>query len=128
MKKVRCVDDIKLIFFDYDGFGDKVIKEMADVKGLFLMGNATSRSGISVVEISADAHCYLDESNDFVIKNYYRLDDAYLKAPSPFNYAKEDWYKIDRVKIGHTKLTDNVVNNVHCFLSKAENPIDAESY
>ena len=38
-------------------------------------------------------------------------------------YGREDWYKIDRIKIGRTILTDNKDNNVHAFLSFSEKMI-----
>ena len=73
--------------------------------------------------LDTDAHCYLDPDHEYVQKNFYRLEGMYLKAPSPFNRNEEDWYKIIKTKVGHQKLTTNVVNNIHVFLSKCENPL-----
>ena len=127
MKKIRLQDTVTIVNTAVDGFGDTVILERADVAGAFFQGTATSYDNDTDLIETYDAHCYVDETNPFVVENGFRLEGMYLVA-SLYGYpAAKSWYKIKDVKLGVTKILDNVVNNCHCFLQKCEPLADLES-
>ena len=120
MKKILLPDTVKIINTAVNGYGDAVILDSANVKGAFFEGTAESfRNDTDLIE-GYDAHCYVDETDPFVLENGYRLEGMYLVV-SLYGYPEdESWYKIRDVKLGVTKIIDNVVNNCHCFLQKCD--------
>lgn len=121
--KLNLKDDLKLIEVAFDGYGDETISREIDVKGLFLSGTSQSLQN-STFTIGTDAHCYLDIDNPYIKENAYRLEGKYIG----FNIFgdqlnSENYYKISKVKIGQRKLLSNEINNIHCFLQKAEKPL-----
>lgn len=120
MKKIKLLDTVTIINTAVDGYGDTVILEQADVKGAFFQGTATAMMNDTDMIETYDAHCYVDETAPFVVENAFRLEGMYLVA-SLYGYpSNKSWYKIRDVKLGVTKIRDNVVNNCHCFLQKCE--------
>lgn len=120
MKKINLPDTVKIINAGVNGFGDATILDEAVVKGAFFQGTSTSMSNNTDMLETYDAHCYVDETDPFVLENGYRLEGMYLVV-SLYGFSEdESWYKIRDVKLGVTKLLDNVVNNCHCFLQKCE--------
>lgn len=126
MKKVEVKELCKIYKFKKDGFGDLVIDKQATVKCLFIFGQARDESNFQQLA-TTDAHAYLDIDNDFV-KSIMTSD---LKRNTYYfvinRYGRNDWYKIERVKIGRTVLTDNKDNNVHVFLSFSEKMLKDDS-
>ena len=125
MKKVEVKEPCTIYKFGKDGYGDFVAVEQHEVKCLFIFGQARDNNNL-VETTTTDAHAYLDIDDSFVqsimtkdmTKNtYYFVIDR---------YGRKDWYRIERIKIGRTILTDNADNNVHAFLSFAE-PVLKES-
>lgn len=122
MKKIHMPDTVHIVNTAVDGYGDFVALEEADVKGAFFQGTADHFTNDTDMMEAYDAHCYVDETSDFVVSNGFRLEGMYIRVNL---YGFEDnqcWYKIADVKLGVTKLLDNVVNNCHCFLQKCEPP------
>lgn len=120
MKKINLQDKIKIINAGVDGYGDAIVLEEAEINGAFFEGTAISSSNNTDMIETYDAHCYVDETADFVMDNGYRLEGMYIVV-SLYGFEKdESWYKIRDVKLGVTKLLDNTVNNCHCFLQKCE--------
>lgn len=119
MKKVEVKEKCTIYKFGKDGYGDLVLDEKHDTLCLFIFGQARDESNFEQLA-TTDAHAYLDIDDEFVRSimtqdmkknNYYFVIER---------YGREDWYKIERVKIGRTILTDNQDNNVHVFLSISE--------
>ena len=120
MKKILLQDTVRIINTAVNGYGDAVILDSGDVRGAFFEGTATSFDNNTDLLETYDAHCYVDETDPFVLENGYRLEGMYLVV-SLYGYPiEESWYKIRDVKLGVTKIRDNVVNNCHCFLQKCE--------
>lgn len=125
MKKIQLQDRIRIINATVDGYGDPVVLDQKVVKGAFFPGTATQRANNTDMIESYDAHCYVDETDPFVVENDARLEGMYLVYSLYGRETSDSWYKITDVKPGITKIRDNVVNNVHCFLTKCE-PIEVE--
>lgn len=123
MKKIQLQDKIRIINATVDGYGDPVILDQKVVRGAFFPGTSTQRSNDTDMIMAYDAHCYVDETDTFVVENDARLEGMYLVYTLFGHNAADSWYKIADVKPGITKIRDNTVNNVHCFLTKCE-PIE----
>lgn len=122
MKKVEVKEPCKIYKFDRDGFGDLVHTESHNTKCLFIFGQSRDESNFEQTTMT-DAHAYLDIDDKFVqsIMTKDMKKNSYYFVIE--RYGREDWYKIDRIKIGRTILTDNKDNNVHAFLSFSEKMI-----
>ena len=122
MKKVEVKEPCIIYKFKKNGYGDLEIDEQHVVKCLFIFGQSRDDSNFQQLT-STDAHAYLDIDDPFV-KSIMTQD---MKKNSYYfvidRYGREDWYKIERIKIGRTILTDNQDNNVHIFLSFSEKMI-----
>lgn len=122
MKKVEVKEPCTIYKFKKNGYGDLEIDEQHVVKCLFIFGQSRDDSNFQQLT-STDAHAYLDIDDPFV-KSIMTKD---MKKNSYYfvidRYGREDWYKIERIKIGRTILTDNQDNNVHVFLSFSEKMI-----
>ena len=121
MKKLTLKDPVKIYKFKQDGYGDLEPLEVYNGLCLFLYGMSESESNFQELK-GTDAHAYLDIDDPGILENIAglelveRIEGMYLV----FNrYGANQWYKIERVKIGRTVLTDNVDNNIHIFLSKS---------
>lgn len=116
MKGLTYKDPAVIYNLKRDVYGDEtIVADSAEIKCLFLYSMSESETNF-VGSIQTSAHAYLDIGNPFIQKNMYRLEGMYLV----FNrYGEDTWYKIERVVIGRTVLTDNKDNNVHAFLSKS---------
>lgn len=122
MKKVEVKEPCKLIKFGRNKFGDLVPTEIHNSKCLFIFGQSRDEGNFEQTTMT-DAHAYLDIDDKFVqsIMTKDMKRNAYYFVID--RYGREDWYKIDRIKIGRTVLTDNKDNNVHAFLSFSEKMI-----
>ncbi len=122
MKKVEVKEPCTIYKFKKNGYGDLEIDEKHTVKCLFIFGQSRDDANFQQLT-STDAHAYLDIDDPFV-KSIMTQD---MKKNSYYfvidRYGREDWYKIERIKIGRTILTDNQDNNVHVFLSFSEKMI-----
>lgn len=120
MKKINLQDKVRLVSLGQNGFGDSVIVDEATVKAAFFEGMSTSiRNNTDMIE-TYDAHCYIDETDPFVLDHSYRLEGMFIIANLYGNIDEKCWYRVRDVKLGITKTLDNVVNNCHCFLQKVE--------
>ena len=120
MKKIHLPDTVKIYNSEVDGYGDAVVLESAVLKGAFFQGTSTQIVGNTDMLEPYDAHCYVDETDPFVVENGFRLEGMYLVCDL-YGYGYEQaWYKIKDVKLGIDKLLQNQVNNCHCFLQKCE--------
>ena len=123
MKKVEVKEPCTIYKFGKNGFGDLTITESFETKCLFIFGQARNESNYEEIT-TTDAHAYLDIDD----KNIQSIMTKDMKKNSYYfvieRYGREDWYKIDRIKIGRTILTDNQDNNVHAFLSFSEKMIE----
>lgn len=120
MKKISLKDKVRIVCVGPNGWGDAVIVDEALVSAAFFEGMSTSiKNNTDMIE-AYDAHCYVDETDKFVLDHSYHLEGMYIIANLYGSKDDECWYKISDVKLGVTKIIDNVVNNCHCFLQKVE--------
>ena len=122
MKKVEVKEPCKIYKFGRNGFGDLVPTESHNTKCLFIFGQSRDESNFEQTT-ATDAHAYLDIDDKFVQSIMTKDMKKNLYYFVIERYGREDWYKIDRIKIGRTILTDNKDNNVHAFLSFSEKMI-----
>lgn len=122
MKKVHLPDTIHIVNTGVDGYGDAAVLEEKNIKGAFFQGTADHFTNDTDMMEAYDAHCYVDETDPFVLENGFRLEGMYIMV-NLYGFSPDQcWYKIEDVKLGVTKLLDNVVNNCHCFLRKTVPP------
>lgn len=116
-------DTVQLAETVSDGYGDKRVVVLDTIPALFLQ--STGSGHISNADyIDADAHVYLDHTNDLLSSKGYRIEGLYIIA-NPFSADADDsWYRIERVVVGQRKLLDNNIDNVHCFLRKVAKLVD----
>jgi hypothetical protein len=115
---MKLVDTVKLATVTSDGYGDKHLTVLTDVKSLFIQRTNADHNLNQEVTMS-DAVVYLDPTNQVVLDNAYRLEGMYIIA-QPFGQSQqESWYKIVGVTVGQRKLLNNAVDNIHCLLDKA---------
>lgn len=111
-------DTVKLATTTTDGYGDKTVTVLTEVKSLFIQRSNVSHDTNAEMGMS-DAVVYLDPKNQVVLDNAYRLEGMYIIA-QPFGQTEqESWYKITTVSVGQRKLLNNAVDNIHCGLDKA---------
>lgn len=114
MKKLDYKDLANIIRLESDEYGDlTIVKDQATIKTLYFIGMSSNQNDY-VNNLGTDAHTYLDIENDFVKRNLWRLEGMYIIFD---RYGEKVWYKVERTKIGHTSLTDNVDNCCHAWLS-----------
>lgn len=118
MKGLEYKDNARIVRLTMDEYGDlSTIEDEADIKVLFRFGMTSNQNDyVDNLGTDAHAHVYLDIDNPFIQRNLYRLEGMYLIMD---RYGEDIWYKIEKSVIGRTLLTDNVDNNVHCWLSKS---------
>lgn len=114
---MKLVDTVKLATTTTDGYGDKTVTVLTDVKSLFVQRTSVDHN-TNAEGVQSSAVVYLDPKNQIVLDNAYRLEGMYIIA-QPFGQSQnESWYKILDVNVGQRKLLNNVVENIHCTLVK----------
>lgn len=125
MKKINLQDIATVVETKTDAYGNLSIKDKKEVRAAFFPGEVTAYQGYQQIG-TYNAHIYLDETNPYIIERAFRLEGYYIFVNLYGNDNDLEWYKIDYVQPGVTKITDNVVNDVHAYLVKAT-PIEEES-
>lgn len=120
MKKVKLPDTVRIINTAVDGYGDTVVLDEAIVKGAFFQGTSQDRRNQTDMLETYDAHCYVDETDPWILEQAFRLEGMYLVLNLYGGTDRESWYQVADVQLGVTKLLDNVVNNVELMLRKVE--------
>lgn len=114
---MTLTDTVRLATTTVDGYGDKTVTVLTDVKSLFIQRTAVVHDENANGVIS-DATVYLDPQNDVLIANMYRLEGMYIIAQPFGQTTQESWYKITGVTVAQRKLLDNAIDNVYCTLEK----------
>lgn len=120
MKKVKLPDTVRIINTAVDGYGDTVVLDEAIVKGAFFQGTSQDHRNQTDMLEAYDAHCYVDETDPWILEQAFRLEGMYLVLNLYGGTDRESWYQVADVQLGVTKLLDNVVNNVELMLRKVE--------
>lgn len=111
-------DPMLLVEVGTNGYGDESVVHVEKLNGLFHQGLSQSQQHYAAV-LGCECHVYLDIENEFVQKNFIRLEGMYVVCNIFGDQDKMCWYKIQKCVTGQRKLLDNDVNNLHCYLSKA---------
>lgn len=114
---MRLIDTVKLATTTVDGYGDRTVTILTDVKSLFIQRSAITHS-TNADGITSDATIYLDPTNTIVLDNAFKLEGMYIIS-QPFGESTDEaWYRITNVTVGQRKLLNNAVDNIHCNLEK----------
>lgn len=115
---INYKDAILLVQVGTNGYGDEGVVHVEKLNGLFHQG-LSQREQQYVAQLGCECHIYLDVENEFVKKNFIRLEGMYVVCNLYGDDDDKCWYKIERCVVGQRKLLENDVNNLHCYLSKA---------
>jgi len=110
-------DTCQLVGESHDGYGDKQIASQTDIPCLFLQSSSNTHSNNADIA-TADAHIYLDPTNDLLISLGYKIEGMTLIVNTLNGADDKKWYKVSRVLVGQRKLLDNNVDNVHAYLHR----------
>lgn len=110
-------DTVTLVFVTTDDYGQTVPDEEVEVRGLVVLDTGHSHSA-NQEAITSDAQVYLDPSDENVIAQHYRLEEAYMRLGLFGTPAADDWYQVSRVDIARDILLGNQIDNVTLSLRK----------
>jgi hypothetical protein len=110
-------DTVTIIKPVIDEYGTEQIEETHTVNGLFISRNSYSHAS-NQDNLDSDAEFYIDINNDFVIENYYRLEEMLIIANRFGTPNGDAWYKVVSVTVGEDKLLNNKIDNVLLRLKK----------
>lgn len=117
--RLNYPDLVTFVEVQSDGYrGSKSIVEQEAVPVIFLQTTGFV-SGNFQENVDADAICYPDPTNDFVISNNDRLEGMYILAPLFDVDNDKGWYKVTKVEISRDHLLGNVIDNIQCLLKKS---------
>lgn len=116
--KLIYQDSATFVKVTADGYGnDKVIDETASVPVIFLQTTGFEHGNFQD-GTTADAVCYPDPENTFVLDNNNRLEGMYILAPLFGVTSDEGWYKVVDVSVNRDHLLTNTINNIELTLKK----------
>lgn len=105
-----------------DGYGNtKVVTEQGCVPCMFLQGTGFLRTNYQE-NTTADATCFVDPMDDFIVDNHYRLEGMYVLAPLFDVDDDEGWYLVTNITINRDHLLANQIDNVEVLLKKTRRP------
>ena len=70
-------------------------------------------------EINADAVCYPDPTNEFVMSYANRLEGMYVLMPLYGAADNQSWFKISKVTVNRDHLLNNTIDNIELQLKKS---------
>ena len=112
-------EDLTFVIAESGGYKDtKTMIEQHSVKCVFIQSVDYTNSSNQAVR-DADAICFPDPTDEFVVASFDRLEGMYVLASlfgAPDAIA---WYRIDSVTVNRDHLLGNVIDNVECLLKKA---------
>lgn len=107
-------------FFEVEAGGyanDKSIASQNDVPVIFLQNTGFNRTN-NQESVTADAICYPDFNNEFIVANHNRLEGMYILAPLFGVSDDEGWYKVTQVIVNRDHLLNNTIDNIQLLLKK----------
>lgn len=122
---MRLIDTVRLAKTNSDGYGDKTVVALSDIKALFVQRTSYEHD-TNTEGIASDAAVYLDPKNPAVLENLRRenkdgrvgLEGMFIIAQPFGTPVGESWYRISRVNVAQRKLLDNAIDNIYCRLEK----------
>ena len=118
MTRLTYLDEATFVKVTTTGYGNnKVVQDQEVVPVIFLQSTGFAHVN-NQDAITADAICYPDPENAFIIENANRLEGMYLLAPFFDGSNDEGWYKIESVSVNRDHLLTNTIDNIQCLLKK----------
>ena len=117
--KLDYPDTATFVIAQSGDYGNKKsVQEQMDVSVIFSQNTQFRHFGFQD-QIDADAICYPDIEDDFVIDNFNRLEGMYIMAPLFGAGDDISWYKVTQVIVNRDHLLDNQIDNIELRLKKA---------
>jgi hypothetical protein len=124
--KLNYQDSVTFVVVESGGYrGGKEMISQHDVNCIFIQSIGFVQAGFQE-SLDADAICYPDPENEFVMDNSNRLEGMYVKAPLFDVNEDEAWYKVETVRVNRDHLLTNNIDNVELLLKKTR-PIQGVS-
>lgn len=112
-------ETMTFVVADSSGYKNtKAMTEQYAVDCIFIQNVNYSNSGNQATR-DADAICFPDPTNQFIIDKYNRLEGMYVVASLFDSPEAMSWYRIDSVTVNRDHLLNNQIDNVECLLKKA---------
>lgn len=120
MIELNYQDSATFVKVSASGYSNNKVVESQDcVPVIFIQDTSYVRSGFQD-GTDADAICYPDPFDEFVLENNYRLEGFYILAPLFDASDEQGWYKVTKVTVNRDHLLGNVVDNVELQLKKTK--------
>lgn len=99
--------------------GKKQLYQQSDVEVIFLQATDIVHSGHQD-NVDADAICYPNPDNQFIVDMANRLEGLYILAPLYGAADGQSWYKVTKVIVNRDHLLTNNIDNIQLQLKKSE--------
>ena len=100
------------------GYGnDKAMVAQVEVPVIFIQSTGFVRAGFQE-NVDADAICFPDFTDEFIVANHNRLEGMYVLMPLFGASNPQSWYKITNVTVNRDHLLGNTIDNVELQLKK----------
>jgi hypothetical protein len=110
-------DSATFILSKENEYGDKRVDKLSEVPVIFIQATGFNRANFQD-GITADAVCYPDFTNSFIVDNSNRLEGMYIIAPLFDGDPDEAWYKVESCAVNRDHLLNNQIDNVELRLKK----------
>lgn len=97
--------------------GNKTIGDQAEVPVIFVQGTNYNRNNHQDI-VDADAVCWPDFTNAFIIEHANRLEGMYVLMDLYGGDPGNAWFKIASVVTHRDHLLNNTIDNIECRLQK----------
>lgn len=104
---------------------DRQVISEATVPVIFIQSTSFTHNNFQYAT-EADAVCYPDPDNDYIIDNHNRLEGLYVKCALYGVPESEAWYRVERVSVNRDHLLGNKIDNLECLLKKVR-PVEITS-
>jgi len=101
---------------------NKTMEAQVLVPVIFLQNTGFARGSFQDT-FDADAICYPDPLNDFVIENNNRLEGMYILMQLYESTVEQSWFKIEKVSVNRDHLLSNTIDNISLALKKTRAPV-----
>ena len=91
--------------------------QQVDIAVIFIQSTGFVRAGFQE-NVDADAICFPNFNDPFVVENHNRLEGMYLRAPLFGEDDDGSWYKITKVTVNRDHLLGNIIDNIELLLKK----------
>lgn len=91
--------------------------QQVDVPVIFIQSTGFVRAGFQE-NVDADAICFPDFNNGFIVDNHNRLEGMYVREPLFGEPNDGSWYKITQVTVNRDHLLGNTIDNIELLLKK----------